>query len=254
MTQPAIYANFRHFYQQIFWTSPAAITRRGEGYVMTYSGKPWLSGANQLWLDDPKALTAMLIAEAVAFFRPYKCEWSLFVVPEHDPTVMTTATQLGGFVRWRSPILLLESQPTIAEDVPYPTIEVATGFHMRHMAANIMGEAFHIQADVNKNMVRPEHDETPNLTHYLAFWEGHPAATATLNLTSDMAGIWNVGTRRKFRGNGIAKALMRRLINDAAHANISQTVLMASAQGRPMYLHMGYEVVGEGVYVGFSSY
>ena len=78
----AIYANIRDFYDRIFWQDEQTVTEYGEGYVLNYGGKPWLSGINQLWVDDPTVVNPALFDYSQRFFRAYQAEWSIFVLPD----------------------------------------------------------------------------------------------------------------------------------------------------------------------------
>lgn len=249
-----IYANIREFYRRVFWTNENAVTELGDGYVLSYAGRSWLNGANQLWIDDPACLDAFLLDRAVRFFRQYQAEWSVFVLPELYPQVEARCFRLGGFIRWGNPIMLLEGLPIIngaTHPIPVQRVE---GLEKRLLASSIMGEAFQMDAGVNRYMVRREHEGDDGIQHYLAYWEHYPAAAATMNYSHDMAGIWNVGTRRIFRRRGLAQALMHRLCSDAHQCGYYHSMLMASSQGQPMYAKMGYQVVGQGCYFGFSAY
>ena len=69
----SVYANIRDFYDRTFWNWVDAVTEYGQGYVINYSGLRWLSGANQLWIDDPSVLTSRLLARLCGFFSPPSC-------------------------------------------------------------------------------------------------------------------------------------------------------------------------------------
>ncbi|HLA43518.1 MAG TPA: GNAT family N-acetyltransferase [Aggregatilineales bacterium] len=251
---PAICQNIRTFYEHTFWDIPTAITEYGEGYVMSYSGHAWLSGANQLWIDDLSVLDNALLTKAVQFFRTYFAEWSILVIPQLHPEMMTTLKDMGSLLRWKSPIMVLHGLPDVIPEVENPPrirIQPAHGEYLRQMVSNIIGEVFHMDAGVRQNVVRPEHDYDEYIHHYIAFHEDHPAAAATLIYAGGIAGIWNVGTRTMFRRRGLAQALMLRLCQDAIAREHHTSALMASGQGKPIYLQMGYQVVAEAHYLGF---
>jgi GNAT superfamily N-acetyltransferase len=84
---------------------------------------------------------------------------------------------------------------------------------------------------------------------YTARVDGEPAATV---LTSDhpSAGngsdcsIWCVGTLEAARGKGLATALMRQSLWDAAERGCATTTLQSTKLGRPVYERVGYEDFG----------
>jgi len=250
----AINQNIRTFYERTFWNVPTAITEYGDGYVMTYSGYAWLSGANQLWIDDPAALDSILLTKTVQFFRMYFAEWSTLIIPQVHPEIMTALRDMGSILRWKSPIMALEGLPLVippSDNPPRIRVQQAQGETLRQLASGIIGEVFHMDAHVRENVVRPEHDHDEYIHHYIAFHDDHPAAAATLIYAGGIAGIWNVGTRSMFRRRGLAQALMLRMCRDAVASGHPISALMASGQGKPVYLKMNYRVVAEAHYMGF---
>ena len=249
-----IQANIRDFYERMYWAVPDAKVERGEGYVLSYSGKSWLSGANQLWLDDPRVFGVSLLDYSVRFFRPVMAEWTIFVMPELFPELKAHIMRLGGYVRWSNPVMLLQGRPHVETVAAEAEIDGVRGYFLRNLARNVMGEAFHMENSINRNMVRAEHDDDPHVHHYLAYFQAHPGAAATMTYTDGMAGIWNVGTRRMFRRRGLAQALMARMLSDAAAAGYDRSMLLASNQGRPLYRKLGYEIVAQAFYMGVAPY
>ncbi len=80
--------------------------------------------------------------------------------------------------------------------------------------------------------------------HYLARYNSVPVATLTLILKGEIAGIWNVGTLADYRRRGIAAAMMRHAIAEAAMLGYTSTMLLASHDGEPLYEHLGYIAQG----------
>jgi GNAT superfamily N-acetyltransferase len=249
-----VYENIRDFYCRTFWQWRDAVTEYGDGYVLNYSGLSWLSGANQLWIDDPQVITPRLLSNCVRFFRPYYAEWSIVVIPQVHVGLRERCLNYGCFVRWDSPIMLLDKPPRFPYGLKSTQIVRVRNEPLISIAQNIMGEAFHMDRVVNQRLVRPEHASDDSIHHYMAFMEGHPAAAATMTYTDQMAGIWNVGTRRIFRNRGLASALMAKMCSDAHQEGYTQSVLMASSMGRTLYEKMGYHTIAEVCYLGYSVY
>jgi len=250
----AIQANIRDFYERMYWQIPGANVQRGQGYVLNYSGKNWLSGANQLWIDDASVFDMQLLDRAVRFFRPFMAEWTIFVMPELNPELKRKCVSLGGYIRWSNPVMYLQGAPNIVFDSADAEVDFVRGYFLRNLARNVMGEAFHMDSSINRNMVRAEHDDDLMVHHYLAYFQDHPGAAATMTYTDGIAGVWNVGTRRMFRRRGLAQALMTRMLSDAAAAGYGCSALLASNQGRPLYHKLGYETVAQAMYMGVSPY
>lgn len=250
----AVFQNIRDFYRRTFWEWRDAVTEQGDGYVLNYSGLSWLSGANQLWVDDPAVVTPRLLSQCVHFFRPYYAEWSVLVIPEIHTGLRDRCLNYGCYERWESPVMWLDVPPQFPYHLKIPQMTRVYHEPLISIARNIMGEAFHMDRVVNQRLVRPEHATDDSIHHYIAFMDGHPAAAATMTYTAQMAGIWNVGTRRLFRNRGLASALMARMTADASQEGYPQSVLMASSMGKPLYEKMGYHTVAEVCYLGYSAY
>jgi ribosomal protein S18 acetylase RimI-like enzyme len=181
-------------------------------------------------------------------------EWTIFVMPELYPELRDQCVRLGGYVRWSNPIMLLQGRPHVMSESVDAEIDFVRGYFLRNLARNVMGEAFHMDNSINRNMVRAEHDDDPMVHHYLAYFQDHPGAAATMTYTDGIAGIWNVGTRRMFRRRGLAQALMARMLSDAAAASYDCSTLLASNQGLPLYHKLGYQTVAQAFYMGVSPY
>lgn len=249
----ASFENIRDFCERMYWNWPDSITEYSDGYVLNYSGLTWLSGANQLWVDDPSIVTPMFLEYCSRFFRRYRAEWSIVVMPVVQPDLKDRILRAGGYIRWDSPVMILEGMPAVVTSSQIH-IRPVRGSIMERQAQRILSEAFYVDHAVNLRLVRPDHETDPTISHYMAYYDEQPAAVATMTLTQDIAGIWNVGTRRMFRRKGLASALMYQMCYDAHHYGYSHTMLMASSMGQPIYEKMGYTIVGDVLYMGLASY
>jgi ribosomal protein S18 acetylase RimI-like enzyme len=79
---------------------------------------------------------------------------------------------------------------------------------------------------------------------YLAFVDGEPAATVSALEADGDCSIWNVATAEAARGRGLATALMRRALWDAARRGLATSTLQATKLGRPVYERVGYRDLG----------
>lgn len=247
------YSTIRHFYERTFWEAPGAVTEYGAGYVLSYAGSSWLTGANQLWLDDEASFGIRLIEKSVVFFRQHLAEWSIFVLPDLHPNLKERCLRSGGYIRWSNPIMLLEGLPKLSFDVSSVQVVKVSDERQRNFARSIMREAFNMDPRVSRNTIRPDHNDG-TLHHYLAYHRGHPAAVGTLNYTPSMAGIWNIGTRRMFRRRGMAHALVLRMCQDALRNGYRFTMLMASPPAGAMYERMGYRTLAQAHYMALALY
>lgn len=71
-----------------------------------------------------------------------------------------------------------------------------------------------------------------------------PVAAATLVVTGDIAGVYNVGTVYASRGRGYGEAVTWAVIEEGRRRGCSRSVVQASALGVPVSQHMGYRETG----------
>lgn len=238
------------FYDRMFRDWPDAITHHGPGYTLSYSGDMRLTGANHLWLYAPEALTDATLETARAFFRTSGAAWSVIVTDSHMPEATAFLERRQYYVRWDSPLMVLDGPPC-----PLPLnkrariIRVTRREHLDAMRV-IMSEAFATQRSVNARVAREEHFDDPQITHYLCYSDGEPVACATVASHDEMAGVWNVGTRFRYRRQGFARTLMRTLLADQDAQGCGMSMLMASRLGLPLYRQLGYRQMGTTRYLG----
>jgi GNAT superfamily N-acetyltransferase len=105
-------------------------------------------------------------------------------------------------------------------------------------------EAERLNACREKQVVKPEHLADPAVAHYYAALNGWPVASGILVLADrTVAYIADMFTRPRYRGRGIATALLLRMLADAAAVGAQHSILLASAAARPIYCRLGYEDV-----------
>ena len=83
-------------------------------------------------------------------------------------------------------------------------------------------------------------DGNASLGLLLARVDGVPAATGAVYVAEGVAGLYCFTTRDRMRGRGIASALVHASHAHAEARGIEQSVLQATALGRPVYARAGY--------------
>jgi len=83
------------------------------------------------------------------------------------------------------------------------------------------------------------------LRMYLGYLDGEPVATAEASVEAGTAALFNVGTRERFRGRGIASGVMRRVLRDVHAAGCDLAVLQAAEAGVGLYRRLGFVPFGE---------
>jgi GNAT superfamily N-acetyltransferase len=238
-----------YFYARMFRDWPDAVTRTLGDCTVSYSGDTQLTGANHLWPNAPDALSPIALYEAAKFFAPFHAAWSAVFTDRYMPRAADVLADYNYSLRWQSPVMVLSGHPQ-----PCPVnrtacvVRVTTGAELETMG-QIMSEAFATTYAVNERVARPEHLTDPTITHYLLYSGENPASCATVAVCEGMAGVWNVGTRRRFRRQGYATTLMIALLDDLWRRGITASMLMASPSGQPIYERLGYRHIGTTMYM-----
>jgi hypothetical protein len=247
---PAALACVDYFYARMFRDWPDAATLTHSTYTLSYSGAHRLTGANHLWPHTSDALTHEALNDAGAFFAHYHAAWSVIYTDSFMPQANDLLQQAGFFRRWSSPLMVLDGPPHRLVTPRSTRVMRATTAEHIHDMRRVMSEAFVTDGDVNRRVARPEHLNDPAITHYLIYDSGQPAACATLARYGGMGGVWNVGTRYRYRRQRYATSIMLTLLDDLAAEGCTTSMLMASAEGQPLYDRLGYQHIGTTYYMG----
>jgi GNAT superfamily N-acetyltransferase len=233
------------FYRRIYWEAPTAITHTTPGYTLSYSGVTWLHSVNHLWLHHPDALDDRLLAAAGAFFRRFGAEYSVVFDDTMLPGVATWLVSRRFGERVSNPIFALHGLPRPLHVNPAARVVRACPEH-RHELLRVLYSVFFIGPETGRSIVRDEHFSDPTIRHYLAYLgeDEDAAACATILITDSIVGVWNVGTLRPFRRQGLASAILTRALREAADEGYTDSVLVASPMGRSLYEEMGYRLIG----------
>ncbi len=244
-------AGVEFFYRRVYWQSPGAVTHSTPDYTLTYSGVTWLHSINQLWLHRPEALDDTLLKYAGAFFANYNAEYSI-VFPDAPLDPAGWLLDRRFVERAVNPIYALHGLPHPPHTNTSLRI-VRAGEAHKEMLLQMLYSVFFIGPEIGRCLVRPGQFEDSAIRHYLAFVGDEPAACTTLLLDGETAGIWNVGTMRAYRRQGLAATLVAHALAEAADAGCNQSVLVASPMGRPLYEAMGYQRVGSTYHYGLTD-
>lgn len=78
---------------------------------------------------------------------------------------------------------------------------------------------------------------------FLGYLDDEPVVCGQLLRTADVAGVYSIGVRERFRRRGLGAAITAAALAAGRDAGCSSGVLQASPMGEPVYDRMGFEVV-----------
>ncbi len=127
---------------------------------------------------------------------------------------------------------------------PSPEISIirVTSDNDFYLWSKIASETFQCQPEVIIEFFQPLIKLAGDIP-YLAFYENEPAATSLLFYDNQIAGIYAMSTREKFRRKGLGWAVAQACIQTANDIGIPYAVVYASKQGKLLYEKMGFKTV-----------
>lgn len=187
---------------------------------------------------------ARLVDEATRFFAKRDCAWSVVTASFRDTQRWHSELVMRGFgVTTMLDVLAREPGPI---GVPVPSVPV------REAREDEMPLFIDILTDVFR-MPRRFHGALLDMT---AAWrragaklyfglddDGEPVSTTLLSSTRGIAGIYNVGTLRRARRAGHARALMARALEDASGADVVTLQVAPDGFVQQFYLDLGFSPI-----------
>jgi len=110
--------------------------------------------------------------------------------------------------------------------------------------AEIFMQAFEVDPTIRDQMRQfaaavPSH---PDSSHFYVSKDGNPVAIASVIYEAGVAGIYHIATLPEYQGQGIATALMSKLLLDAKQRGYQYSILHSSKRGKKLYENLGYRV------------
>jgi ribosomal protein S18 acetylase RimI-like enzyme len=231
--------NMRAFYRLLGGCSPAGSLVEREGLLAAIVPScPNQSVVNAVVYEDVAALKAGRDELAAAYDRAAVRRWRVWV-PEGDSTT-------GGWLQ-SCGHALSGSPRAMALELADRKFDVADGLDCERTddvaaLASINEQAYGLPSGEFAQALSALVGDAVEL--YLAREHGQPAAcVATIDADGD-CGIYAVATRPASRGRGLASALMRRALADAARRGCKTSSLQSSNAAVSVYERIGYRDLG----------
>jgi GNAT superfamily N-acetyltransferase len=213
------------------------------GAICWYSTSyvPVFNGASIL---DAGLINHTTLSSIEGYFKPRGRPFSVMTLDALIPDAHRRILPYGYFEYDVMPAMWLTGEPA-DQPAGSPDLWITQVTSPVTLAAfrRILSDVFHLSI-TEVNLVLGEKTlEIPHVRHYLGWLDNIPVSTASLVLSDDVAGVWNVGTLSEYRHRGVAAALMRHILTDARNLGCSKSMLLASNDGQPLYERLGYKTL-----------
>jgi ribosomal protein S18 acetylase RimI-like enzyme len=190
------------------------------------------------------------IAGAIAFFGRSGHSYSWWLTPGYSPPDLPERLQQAGLLPAESELAMVLDLASLAP------VQSPAGLEIRRVTGSDELATFAALSAGNwsppdQQVVRYYEQARPALLRadsaqwlYLGILDGTPVATAELTVGGGVVGLYNISTRREYRGRGIGSALTARPLADARTAGHRTAILQAAPDGVRIYRRLGFREFG----------
>ena len=141
-------------------------------------------------------------------------------------------------------------------DVPAESdaeIEIVPVTHAAQLTdvAVVASEAFGAPLEAAASLAPASSLADVRCSWFVGYVDGDPAACGQLLRTADVAGVYSIGVRERFRRRGLGAAITTAALVAGRELGCAIGILQASPMGQPVYERMGFETVTH--YHSFSA-
>ncbi len=235
--------NFVAAYRVIAEAAPHGATTTFDGATACATGIPEVE-FNRLFVTAPPADPPGMLSQATAFFRTHNVPWMLVAAPELATAIGPAAVAAGLHYGRSMPGMLLAPLREPARSVPGLEVERVTSAGLAEIFVGALAAGLGMPSDMMSVFGTTGAWDTAETESFIGWLDGHAVGTATLVLSDDMAGVYNVTTALGWRDRGIATAMTEAAVALGAARGAVASTLQASSMGFPVYRRMGYEPIG----------
>jgi GNAT superfamily N-acetyltransferase len=234
--------------RQLFELDPGARIEAGGGSLFGAGSCTHPAISNAAFRTDDDLDPALLLERARTFFGELGRGFSLWIregVPE-DRDLLATAKAAGLEDVYGTPEMVLPrrvEERSLGEGVELRRLRSADEAEDYWRVAAAAYASLGWPAEVFAFYENHEGLLADNLTAFLAYLDGAPAAIAMTIVSHGVAGIYWVGSIEKARGRGLGRALTAAATNAGFDQGAEIASLQASPMGEPLYGAMGYETI-----------
>jgi GNAT superfamily N-acetyltransferase len=199
---------------------------------------------NGAYLNAPTNDPQRLVAEAVRFFADRDLPWLLWVRDGVCSAFLDAGRSAGLRDAGGPPAMGLAPIGEAPQPPDGLRIEIATTIEALRDHASMLRDGFGLPQEIIDRVVQPALLDVADLTVLVGRVDDEPVSCSLLAISGATAGVYNVATPERFRGNGYGEALTWAAVIEGAQRGCSHAVLQASDAGYPIYRRMGFVDLG----------
>ncbi len=180
------------------------------------------------------------IKKAKEFYLPKPFSWVL--TPQQQDILLLNTGFKGPDLTYEM-VINLNDYAAQKYDPAITIIEVKTKQQLFQWA-QLVGETFELNTHDVIEFFKPFIDVAGDVP-FLALYNNEPAATSLVFCSGEIAGIYAMSTRAKFRRRGLGTAAVQACLDLAKSRNMKNAVLYASMIGKFLYEKIGFQTVQE---------
>lgn len=143
-----------------------------------------------------------------------------------------------------APGMIAERLAAPARALPAVEVKPVADHATRSAFAHITSIAFDVPWTVCRDVYGAERAWQGRFRGFVGYSHGVAISTTAIVVTTDLVGVYSVGTLPGHRGRGYAEAVMRQVLEQIRNeTGIERTALQSTRSGHHLYMRMGYRPV-----------
>lgn len=190
----------------------------------------------------PNSLDDDILADTAAYFSSSNVLYSIEIVHDRLPAGPDYLNERGYQPLPPQPAMALQHfrQPAqLNDDIRIElvrTVPNLTAFWM------LLHRVFDFDLDEIRRLYSVAQLKLEPVQHYLAFKDEQPVSAGTMVCVENAISIWNLCTIDEYRQQGIATALLQRMLSDGQARGLNLAMLYSTPQAYSLFNKAGFEI------------
>ena len=220
---------------------PSGFVHEGGGVLIAAPSRV-LAWMNVVFVTRPLRDPEAQLARAFSMLDERKLPFFVHIRDGMDPTAERACEQLGLVGEIPVPGMVLDPIASHPNESSLEIREVSDDATFADFIS-VSAESFGIPLDDASFTFPITARQRPNVSYWVGYADGAPAACSNLLVLDHIASINIIGTLEAYRGRGFGAAITQAAVNGGAGAGCQLAVLQASEIGKPVYERMGFRTV-----------